>query len=48
MVKQCERLILKQRSLDKRCDTVIGSIMMQKRQLETDAPHELSSDDNEA
>ena len=34
--------------LDRRCDSVLGKIAMQRRQLASDAPYELSSDDNEA
>lgn len=47
MVKKCEKLIEKSKFLDKRAETVMGKLQMEKRQLETDAPYELSSDDNE-
>lgn len=46
MVRKCERLIEKSKMLDKRCESVLGTITMQKRQLQTDV-QELSSDDNE-
>ena len=42
-----EHLIKKSDKLDKKCDTALGRIAMQQRQLASGEADELSSDDNE-